>query len=119
MWRARSEIFRKWLGPKRRQREQGEEAKPKPDVDSYNDEKGSHWEAQDIHGERGPLPEADAKKVEKRYRQWMLEGGGQSRTFTIQGSNGKPSRPLRTNFDEMILKTAGVKNGRVSKIRRV
>jgi len=119
MWRARAEISRKWLGPSRCQPEQGEEAKPKPDVDSYNDGLGCNWEAQDTHGEWGPLPEADSKKVEKRYRQWMRGGGGHSRTLTILGSNGQPSRPLRTCFDEMILKTAGAKHKRAIAIRRV
>ncbi|CAK0847084.1 unnamed protein product [Prorocentrum cordatum] len=65
MWRARAEIPRKWLGPSRWQREQENEAKPKPDADSYNEEGAvvalrEALRGRDLTGDRTP-----SKKCEK------------------------------------------------------
>ncbi|CAK0864306.1 unnamed protein product [Prorocentrum cordatum] len=104
MWRARAEISRKLLDPSRCQREQEDEAKPKPDVDSYNVEKGSQWEAQGIHGERGPLSEEDQKKTETRYQKYAITRSRKFSPFTLLGSNGRPTWPLRPDFANMVLR---------------
>ncbi len=49
----------------------------------------------------GPLPRVDQKKVEKRYQRYLH--GEESGKFTITGSNGRPTWPLRADFDNMLL----------------
>ncbi|CAK0866794.1 unnamed protein product, partial [Prorocentrum cordatum] len=92
MWRARTQIARTWL--------EGGEA-VEPDAISYS--VGIQCEAEDVHGKWGPFPKADQKKVERRYQRYLHPDGKKSGTFTITGSNGRPTWPLRADVDNMLL----------------
>ena len=132
MWKARAEIAKEWLADKGKGREvkerESEEcekrmAKMEPDVISYSagiracESAGAQWEAKDVLGEWGPLPEEDQQKLETRYQKYSITPSRKFSPFTLLGSDGRPTWPLRPDFAKMVLKSTQGK--RRIPIRRV
>ena len=98
-------------------------AKMEPDVISFSagiracESAGAQWEAKDVLGEWGPLPEEDQQKLETRYQKYSITPSRKFSPFTLLGSDGRPTWPLRPDFAKMVLKSTQGK--RRIPIRRV